>query len=266
MIGGVVALILALTFAFIQKHEVTPRKKLRLELPDRFKAKPVDDVMFGDEPCYNGDDVFKEFDLSRKWQRAVKIKRPIAWFILETIPYYSYRLYDNLKPSTIIRFISYRTFQKYHIVNTGLKPGYRDTDTILEQALFSLLKKFVEEECAWMEYILHTDKYDRSMWIKFKRRMFGFRDPEMGVAYLTSYAYDKELASPNTKSHRAILKAYKDIDKVTKREYEYENSDDDYDFRRNKEEIQKWVQEGDAIRNERTRILKSIITHRGHNF
>lgn len=32
LIGGVVALILALTMAFVQKHEVTPRQKLRLEL------------------------------------------------------------------------------------------------------------------------------------------------------------------------------------------------------------------------------------------
>ncbi len=32
LIGGVVALMLALTFAFMQKHEVTPQKKLRLEL------------------------------------------------------------------------------------------------------------------------------------------------------------------------------------------------------------------------------------------
>jgi len=32
LIGGVVALFLALTFAFVQKHEVTPRKKLKLEL------------------------------------------------------------------------------------------------------------------------------------------------------------------------------------------------------------------------------------------
>ena len=34
----------------------------------------------------------------------------------------------------------------YHIIRTGLKPGYYDTDDLLEAAIITLLYRFVEEE------------------------------------------------------------------------------------------------------------------------
>ena len=39
-----------------------------------------------------------------------------------------------------------RTTRRFHIVKTGLKPGYHDTDTRMLYACFSLLSDFVELE------------------------------------------------------------------------------------------------------------------------
>lgn len=45
----------------------------------------------------------------------------------------------------IILWIKHRTINKYHIVNTRLKPGYHDYDTRLLHSSFSLLEEYVEE-------------------------------------------------------------------------------------------------------------------------
>lgn len=49
--------------------------------------------------------------------------------------------------------VAYRTYERYHIVNTGLAPGYRDKDVIMLHAAFEILREFVEVECAHMEII-----------------------------------------------------------------------------------------------------------------
>jgi hypothetical protein len=48
----------------------------------------------------------------------------------------------------IERWIAYRTYDKYHIVKTGLKPGYRDITWRLPCAMFTLIEEFVEYESA----------------------------------------------------------------------------------------------------------------------
>lgn len=53
-----------------------------------------------------------------------------------------------------IWWLRYRTTEKYHVVKTGLKPGYYDTDHIMIHACFNLLKEFVETEIVHMYYIL----------------------------------------------------------------------------------------------------------------
>jgi hypothetical protein len=58
------------------------------------------------------------------------------------------------KLKSLIWWIKYRTTERYHIVDTKLKPAYYDVDTRLTDACFSLLIDFVEKE-----YI-----YDVKMW------------------------------------------------------------------------------------------------------
>ncbi len=47
-------------------------------------------------------------------------------------------------------WVRHRTFDKYHVVDTGLEPGYYDKDMLMFHAMFQLLVDFVEEECADM--------------------------------------------------------------------------------------------------------------------
>lgn len=80
-------------------------------------------------------------------------------------------------------FFYYRMFprHRYHIVKTGLEPGYYDTDYRMLHANFQLLVDFIECELAWMEYSMNFEKYGNIGW--FKRWRFK-RNKEMGLEYL----------------------------------------------------------------------------------
>ena len=58
------------------------------------------------------------------------------------------------KIKNLIWWFKYRTTEKYHIVKTGLKPGYYDTDHVMLHACFNLLKGFVEVEISHMYLVL----------------------------------------------------------------------------------------------------------------
>jgi hypothetical protein len=90
-----------------------------------------------------------------------------------------YRYYlDN-----IVDWIRYRTTRRnYHIVNTGLAPGYHDCDERMIHAIFNLLVDFVEIEKAWMNTWTDNAAYSKLSW--FDRNFRRFRSPEDGIAYL----------------------------------------------------------------------------------
>jgi len=58
------------------------------------------------------------------------------------------KFFEGLKYtlSNIKYWIAYRTYDKYHIVKLGTKPGYQDVTHRLPIAVFELLRVFVEEE------------------------------------------------------------------------------------------------------------------------
>jgi len=80
--------------------------------------------------------------------------------------------------SNIRRWFRFRFLERMHIINTGLKPDYYDTDTLILHGMFNLLKNFVEIEKAWMQAIFSEDY--KKPWYPFKR----FRDRERGIKYL----------------------------------------------------------------------------------
>ena len=73
----------------------------------------------------------------------------IVWSIQD----FFYPTYDNVK-----YWIKYRTTDKYHVVKTGLKPGYYECDTRILHVNFNMLKDFVEVESAWTYYIWNKNK------------------------------------------------------------------------------------------------------------
>lgn len=85
--------------------------------------------------------------------------------------------------NSVIDWVRYRTTRRYHIVNTGLEPGYYDTDDRMLHANFNLLVDFVEIEKAWMNTWTDNSKYSELSW--FDKKFRRFRSSEDGVAYLT---------------------------------------------------------------------------------
>lgn len=129
---------------------------------------------------------FGEWD---EWHSETKKNRPIAYFIMETIPDAwndTIRLISN--PWYKSRdWIRYRIFDRYHVINTGLRPGYHEADERMMNGMFSLLVDFVEVESAWMHVVFdEKEKRRRKVpwwnlgWTRFK----SFRDPEAGLAHL----------------------------------------------------------------------------------
>ena len=55
------------------------------------------------------------------------------------------RLWDRLV-SDPYYWVKYRTVSKFHVVDTGLEPGYYDKDHLMIHACFTLLVQFVEKE------------------------------------------------------------------------------------------------------------------------
>lgn len=85
-------------------------------------------------------------------------------------------------------WIRYRTTNRYHVLNTGLEPGYYDIDTKMLHVNFNLLKDFVEFEVAW-KYLMghHEEQKDvKNFWI-YKHIPFvykWFRSPIHGLKHL----------------------------------------------------------------------------------
>jgi hypothetical protein len=123
------------------------------------------------------------------WHKQTKAARPMAYFIMETIP----DKVDDVvrfftKPINDLRYaIRVRLFDRYHVIRTGLKPGYQDADSRMLHGMFNLLVDFVEVELAWMHVVFDEDERRNRKhpwwslgWTRFK----AFRDPRAGLDHL----------------------------------------------------------------------------------
>lgn len=100
------------------------------------------------------------------------------------------RILKNLL-SRIERSIAFRTYDKYTIVKTRLKPGYYDKDQIMLHACFALLVDFVEIELAFIRAIGDKLSQKRINENFIKRLLFVLeslfsskRNEKLGRAYL----------------------------------------------------------------------------------
>lgn len=84
------------------------------------------------------------FDDWEKWERKKKKDYPVRWFFFEAIPDKIYSFNSFIKKWHW--WVRYRTFDKYHVVDTKLSPQYYDVDTLMIHSCFSLLERFVDEE------------------------------------------------------------------------------------------------------------------------
>ena len=126
----------------------------------------------------------------REWETRTQAEEPFRYWLNETVPDFLRDLgktimspYHNTR-----QWIRHHFFDKYHIINTGLKPDYYDSDTRMLHGMFNLLVDFIEVEKAWMHVVFDKDargkfKYPFCSigWSRFR----SFRNPEAGLAHLT---------------------------------------------------------------------------------
>jgi hypothetical protein len=85
----------------------------------------------------------------------------------------------------ISAWLLYRTFDRYHIVNTGLAPGYHELDFRMLHANFNMLKDFVEVQQAKREYWGGDSKKTWcELHMPFYEIVYPFRRPDLGIKHL----------------------------------------------------------------------------------
>lgn len=201
----------------------------------------------------------------RLFKKEYKERAPIRYWIMNDLRYKCLMPF-KWKYEKISYWIRYRTYDKYHIVNTGLTPEYYDVSTVMLHANFNLLKDFVEIEQAWAKYCWSGERNNGS-WssrhMPFYKVFFPFRRPEMGIAH---FEWAATLDDPNLPPHercdhqavaaRETLALYKwwTVDRPARKEVEYLPYDHqgldglcalDDDFDRDAEDYKKHVESMD---------------------
>lgn len=131
----------------------------------------------------NKPDFAKHEDWENFYANA-RIKQPIVYFITEYIPNKAKRC-KNWYYNSVYYYIAHRTFDKYHIVDTGLKPGYMDCDLRMIHVIFNLLVEFIEIEYSnWQIDSGNFEKYPVPWWGHWPASIRIKRNPQAGVDYL----------------------------------------------------------------------------------
>lgn len=141
-------------------------------------------------------DGWEDFDADFKKQA------PIRYFLVKVfwagIRKRAYRL------TGIHRWVLHRTVRRFHVVDTGLEPGYYDKDTLILHGAFSILVDYVEQEVAWMEVIFDKEAMKKELgWRYYLPRLFRpeYRNREAGLKHLDWEAtLDSEDLHPNEQS------------------------------------------------------------------
>jgi hypothetical protein len=134
-----------------------------------------------------------------EWEAKMQKERPLAYWLNETVPDFFDDIYNFItKPFNDLRYwIRYRVFDKYHIINTGLEPGYHDCDERMLHGMFNMLVDFVEIEKAWMCVVFSTEnrkKYNYPWFSLGWLRVKNFRCREAGLDHLD---WEYSLGNPN---------------------------------------------------------------------
>ena len=109
---------------------------------------------------------WEEWDI---WNKNSKEKYPFEYFLLETIPdkWNNFTKFFTHPINDFRFYVRSRFFDKYHLVNTGLKPGgYYEVDTRLIHSAFNLLVDYIEVECAHMNSLSNKEKKKSKPWAK----------------------------------------------------------------------------------------------------
>jgi hypothetical protein len=122
----------------------------------------------------------------RLFDKEFKERAPIRhWFKNEFRKAVIYPV--KWKYEAVNQWIRYRTYDKYHVIDTGLEPRYYEIETLMLHGNFNMLKNFVEVEQAIQTYWWSDDCKNASWCEKhmpFYRRFYPFRRPDLGIKHL----------------------------------------------------------------------------------
>ena len=131
------------------------------------------------------------------------MKAPIRyWFHRDFKKIFVYPI--KWKYEAIYHWIRYRTTDRYHVIKTGLPPGYVEADRVMLNVNFNLLKNFVEIQKAarqyWQEEVEKTwcEKH-----MPFYRLFYPFRRPDLGIKYLE---WESTLDDPSLPPHEQSIR------------------------------------------------------------
>ncbi len=133
---------------------------------------------------------------SEEWaefEARFKSKAPIRYFINESKDFIKYSIFKKIENG--IWWCKYRTTHRYHVINTRLKPGCYETDSLILHSVFVLLQDFVEIQCA--------HKYS----CFYPKRAKVLTRQQCGIAYLKCMVrgnINQHLREP----YQAILRCY----------------------------------------------------------
>lgn len=142
----------------------------------------------------------------RLFDKEFKEEAPIRYWIKEDFKHAI--IYPiKWKYRAISDWIRYRTYDRCHVVKTGLKPGYCDITTQMLNVSFNMLKDFVECELAWSRFQWEsTLPWYRKIRIVRRYIRATFRDPKLGLEHLDWAATldDPRLPPKDRCDHQAI--------------------------------------------------------------
>lgn len=130
-----------------------------------------------------------------------KAKAPVRYFFSKVFPKYFNR--PRWAWERVLDWFRYRIV-RYHIVDSGLEPGYYDSDHLMLHVNFNILKEFVEVEKAWMQACTFSGGLTWYMrWIPYYSHFF-FRDREAGIKHLL-WETDLDRETPERDKDEASL-------------------------------------------------------------
>lgn len=132
-----------------------------------------------------------------EWHLAAKKSNPFGYWIHETIPDFFHACLRKITdPFRNIKFwVRYRVFDRYHVIPTGLKPGYHEFDERCMNGMFNMLVYYVEYELAWRYALSDAELKKKYPW--YSKGWFRFKSAPMPNEGLLHLKWESTLDSPN---------------------------------------------------------------------
>jgi len=151
-----------------------------------------------------------------EFREKFKKEAPIRFFLTKRVGRFFRRIKWRIE--RVWDWVAYRTTRRFHVVKTGLGPGYQDVVQTMLYTNFTMLVNFVECEKAWMQIVFDKDAFKEHMgWRRHLPRFLRpkFRNRELGLQNLDWEATlddpdlpENERCPPQAETARKIKKLY----------------------------------------------------------